>query len=826
MTSINLSPNQHAPLSVILTSSGMDVVIPGSLFELGVTVHNVGDRSAIIYVFIEERSPSLRQWCHSMQERLALAPDQSGEITFQITIPPAALPEILEYDLVVDGSDSYRDFPPRRYDQYQLQVLPTARTVGGTEDPTFYLDPVSSSQQPLMIQPGVSLPLQVWVDNRAERVDRFRLRGTGLPDDWMITITYPRDAQELGLIVEAESLGLNPGERGQILITLTPPINALAGIYIPTLRLISDNQPDMNLLDLVYLQVSPTYQLQPVLQVLRNQVRTQPALFEVQLENLGNTPRDILLLVENLEDPDSCTYTLAPSQVITVAPQQTKQVLLTGVPQKWWQRPFYGGGRFFNFRVQVEDPENYPLAVNTLPGNLLWLPRPWWQLLLLLLTILGFLGVLIWWIWWLFFKPPLLPQLLSFEVEDSRYAEANGEFARVSWDIDNVHRIQAVTLIGLGAEEEILSAPLTYTLDSGTLPPALLPFCTQQGQRLTCNNVRTNARQPGTYVFELTVVPEGRRPHQPITARSSTVVIEAQPVIMPEITDFAPSRLVYQEVGVSTAREATSADADRLIDAEGIRLNWIVANPSELSALRLVARADGKSLGELWFEIAHLPFGEVVLPEALENVCELGPQVLLCQDVPTEIDQVGDYQFELTAVARTPLESEAEPIMMQTEVVTIQPIAPAIAQFQIDGENAQPKYLIPVTRGAPPPTITLTWTIEGGATTTAELLPVPGPIDLAGNAVLPLNPMGSTLITLQATNPAGDTVARSVQIETFDPNPQDAAAAAAAAASAAVTAAGESGDETGSPPEGAGALDERDTVDQERIAPLDEPPRF
>ncbi|NER80852.1 MAG: hypothetical protein F6K42_15040, partial [Leptolyngbya sp. SIO1D8] len=171
-------------------------------------------------------------------------------------------------------------------------------------------------------------------------------------------------------------------------------------------------------------------------------------------------------------------------------------------------------------------------------------------------------------------------------------------------------------------------------------------------------------------------------------------------------------------------------------------------------------------------------------------------------------------------------EPEVEPIMVQTEVVTIQPIAPAIAQFQINGQNAQPKYLIPVTRGADPPTITLTWVIEGGATTTAELLPVPGPVALADNAVLPLNPMGSTLITLQATNPAGDTVARSVQIETFDPNPQDPAAAAAAAAAAAIAAAEEDGDDNGQAAEGAGALDEGDAVDQDRIAPLDEPPRF
>ena len=153
MTRLNSAPRKQYPLSVILTSSGVDTTTPDALFELGVTVHNVGDRSAIVYVFIEERSPVLRQWCRSMQERLALAPAQSGEVTFQIEVPSTALPEILEYDLIVDGSDSYHDFPPRRYDHHQLQILPAARVVGSTEDPTFYLEPTSSSRQPLIIQP-------------------------------------------------------------------------------------------------------------------------------------------------------------------------------------------------------------------------------------------------------------------------------------------------------------------------------------------------------------------------------------------------------------------------------------------------------------------------------------------------------------------------------------------------------------------------------------------------------------------------------------------------------------------------------------------------
>ncbi|MDJ0703924.1 MAG: hypothetical protein QNJ46_11645 [Leptolyngbyaceae cyanobacterium MO_188.B28] len=843
MTSLKPLPSKRYPLSIILTSSGMDAATPGSCFELGVTIHNVGDRSAIIYIFIEERTPVLRQWCRTMQERLALAPDKSGEVVFPIEIPPTALPEIVEYDLVVDGSDSYQDFPPRRYDHYQLQILPGAQTVGGTEEPTFYLEPTSSSRQPLVIQPSVSQQLQVWVDNRAERVDRFRLRCMGLPDDWKIDIAYPRDTQEFGLIVEADSLGLNPGDRGQILVAITPPINALAGIYTPTLRLISANQPDINLLDLVYFQVNPTYQLQAILQLLRNQVRTQPALFEVQLDNLGNTPREVRLSVENLEEPDSCAYALNPSQ-ITIPPQQASRAVLTGMPQKWRQRPFYGGGRFFNFRVTLADPENHPIAVNTLPGNLLWLPRPWWQLALVILSALGLIGVLLWMIWLIFFKPPVSPQLLSFEAEDSRYAEANGEFARVQWDIANAHRIGQLILTGLSPEGEILSSPLTYSFEQGRLPQALLPFCAQYAQQLTCTNVRTNASKPGTYQFKLAIAPRGQRPKQPIMAQSSQVVIEPAPAIVPIVTDFFASELFYQEAAAPNAASqsllSTESSAPNPIDNEGIRLNWTVANLWELATLKLEAwTGDDQLLGERLYamdrmltEVRRLPENlqgkcqlnapaMICLPERLMDHCILDGQAMICQNVPTQIFQVGAYKFGLTAAAVNTPDPETEPTVTETEVVTIKPIIPEIAQFLVDGKPADPKYLIPVNKGEPPPVITLSWEIRGGSSTLTELLPVPGPVPLSYSATLPLNPMGSSVITLKASNPEGEMVSQSVQIETFNPNPEDPAAAAAAAAAAAVAGGGQNGGANGlNIPAG------RDSVDQDRIAPRDAPPLF
>jgi hypothetical protein len=105
------------------------------------------------------------------------------------------------------------------------------------------------------------LQFEIQVLNRSERVDRFRLVCLDLPTRW-VQITYPADTQGLGLVVEGDSLGLNPGEQGLILLTLNPPAEALADIYIPTLQLLAENNPDLALLELIYLRVLPIYQLQ------------------------------------------------------------------------------------------------------------------------------------------------------------------------------------------------------------------------------------------------------------------------------------------------------------------------------------------------------------------------------------------------------------------------------------------------------------------------------------------------------------------------------------------------------------------------------------
>ena len=394
------------PLSVILSSAGRDLVSPGNPFELGVTVTNRGSRSAVIHVYIDDMAPVLRNWCQTSQGALALAPGQSGEVLFTFAVPVEVMPGIFNYRVVVDAPEHYGEFPPGRYPQ-QIQVLPTILDRSQTADPTFVVAPPSSTQAPLPGVPGGRLPFQIQIFNRSERGDRFRLTCLDLPPSW-VRFEYPQDA---------EGLGLNPGDQGMVLLTLSPPPDALAGTYTPTLKLLSENNPDLALLDLIYLQVQPVYQLQPELITLVNQARTDPARFQLLLTNQGNSPRTVNVAVRGLDAPDLCDYTLEADTVL-LAPSQMRQVGLTAQPAKPRRRPWLGAGRLLNFQIELADAEAHPLPLNRFQGYFTWMPRPWWQLLLVILAGLGVLATLVWLVWWLFFRPPAVPQVITLFVED------------------------------------------------------------------------------------------------------------------------------------------------------------------------------------------------------------------------------------------------------------------------------------------------------------------------------------------------------------------------------------------------------------------------
>lgn len=115
-----LTPDK--PITSSISPSG-DVSVPvGSTFELRVTVVNHGNQSALINIYIDQVSGILREWCISPSEHLALEPEHSSEVVFQIQIPVEAQLGSYDYKLVVDGSAQYPEDSPILH-QARLQLI-------------------------------------------------------------------------------------------------------------------------------------------------------------------------------------------------------------------------------------------------------------------------------------------------------------------------------------------------------------------------------------------------------------------------------------------------------------------------------------------------------------------------------------------------------------------------------------------------------------------------------------------------------------------------------------------------------------------------------
>lgn len=805
----------YQPLTLMVAAWDQNRVTPGSRHYLGVTLTNRGAQEAVVQVRLESASAVLRQWCPQPEQWLALGQEKSAELTFCIEVPAEALPQWLDYEVVVRPKGAYADayLPPYRC---RLQILAPEATEA-EQDPTFRLSPVTSPDRPLVVQPGVPVTVELVVENRSDRVDRFRIECTGLPEDWGVQAEYPRDYGGLGLVQQDDSVGVNPGDRGTIRVLLQPPPLPLAGSYLPTFRLTSDNAPNLGLLGLVYLQVEPVYQLQSQLQIVQDQVRDRPAQFTVQLLNLGNTPRLVQLRLQALTPPGDCVYRV-PEEVVAVPPQTSLPIALEGQPQRWWTRPWFGAGRIYPFRIDLSDPDRRPVAPDTLQGYLTWAARPWWQLLLVVLAGLGLIGTLAFLIWWYWLRSPAPPQVLEFAAEDSRYSENNGDMARVRWQIEAPGQIQNLKLTGYSPDGTVVSGPLTYDFQQGKLPAALQPFCTQQANLLSCNQVRSDAFQPGKYIFELTLTPRGRQA-KPQSFKTNPVEIVAKP--LPTVMALIPQALVYREAapGMPTAAEK----AIPVIDRNGVRLDWVVTMPGDLRALYLAGRdQEGKLVGDLWFEFPSP--GQ--LPPALQPFCRLG-QTLVCRQVPTGLTAVGEYRLELKAIGQGQPESpEVKP--KTTEAIQILPQAARILNFQINGREAPAKLLIPVIPGRPGPVLQVGWRVQGSATTQVELNPAPGSVPLTGRVLLPISAQGGGTLTLQVKTASGQTLTRSVALEVYDPSQPNPVGAGAGAATGAQPP-GSPGAASGATPAGAAAPSAPTApapAVNDRLAPLEQPPQF
>ncbi|MEM9264319.1 MAG: hypothetical protein AAGA46_02225 [Cyanobacteria bacterium P01_F01_bin.13] len=827
------------PIGIILSSSGEDHVLPGESLVISVTVNNKGNQSAIIDVYLDELPAAIHSWCSTTQTRLALDPGQGEEVVFRFDVPASALSGAYRYRLVVDAPNHYPDSPPQRYEQ-TLQVLPPAHTTVRVSDPTFAVEPTTTSTNPVKTLPGNPIQFQIYVYNRANRVDRFRLQCTDLPDDW-VTIDYPQGFQSPGLAITEPYLDLNPGMEGVILLTITPPLDALASTMLATLQLKSENNPTLKLLDVLYITIEPVYQLDTRFRTLVSRIQQQPGLYSIQASNQGNTPRTLDFSILGLEDGSLCNYQIRP-QSLTLAPQQTLISQISVQPKKPWKRPLFGGGRMINFEVTATDPEQNPLPEVPMQGLLMWEARPWWQILPVILLLLGSFIGLIWLAWWFFIRPPAPANILRFSTEDTAYAAAQGDTIHLGFEITNPKRIQRLEVVGLSGEGELLSGPLVFDFAEG-LPAALEPLCAAQKRQLTCRNIRTDARRAGDYTFTLSLIPKPGRNAAPTKATALPVSITPTP--LPNILELVPTLAIYTEAPPPEKSDGAKSNAPKQAkkkdskpdkaakestpkttfvpslpekDPHVVRVNWTVDHPEKLQSLHLVGRNAEGVVTTPTFSFDFQPG----LPKELMDFCRLETQ-LVCQNVPTSLRQAGIYTFDLIAIPKG--EQPEEPILLTSEPTQIQPRPPRLLKFTLNGEPAQPNYLVPVDEGQPLVNLELAWDVENNPGTKVMLMPAPGDVSVEGTLPVPLSPEpGETLVSLQVTNVAGEQLTRSITITTYDPTPESPtivvntgdAAADADGAAAATSAGGENG----------GAIRVPVPVRPGTVSPQELPPQF
>jgi len=809
---IPLASVASRPLSIILNPSGNISIATGESFELCVTVTNQGDRSAVVSVAIDQDSSSIFGWCLVPLERLALSMGQSCEVVFQIQVPPTALPKEYSYRIIIDAPQHYPEDTPIQY-KGRVLVTPSIQEVIRINDPTFATIPRTSSINPHQMRSGEVWQILISINNRSERVDRFHITVPDLDPKW-ISIYYPESFALVGVIEASEGLPLNPNSQGQITLIFKPPIDVWAGIYSPTIRVHSANNPDLTLLDIVYFEILPIYQLDIQLVTLVTRLRNQPSLYEMRFRSNSNIAREFTVRASSPEQEGLLTY-LFNIEDTKIAPYSNTRINLEVEPTKKCKPQFFRD-RSLSFIIEVEDKQGLPIVSDRYSGNLILPARPWWQLVLVIIGILGIIGTIIFLIWWFFFRPPDVPTVVEFSSESPNYREVNNEAIRLRWRITNPELVKEIKLEGLSEDQTTLSQPVTYNFSNG-IPSELKEYCFID-RELLCQNVPTDARKPSQYIFQMNLASKNPKTRSLPLAKTSKIIVE--PVPQAQILEFASTKPLYTEskpvlptlVSTTIAKEnlkpsdnsanpetlpakeketlviwealenrvlftalgiAASPTQLRLIkpkpdlDNEA-RLSWRLSNVSQIRELTLVGRSpDG--------EIKSPPLKYLLtegLPRSLRPYCAIANDEMVCKNVPTEATASGSYIFELAIIPRKPpINPKDPPVIKKTEIVKIAPYPAKIVELKVNGQDALPQYSFNLNPDIPT-VLTLSWKIEASSAAKIDLLPAPGNIAAVGQLALPLSPKSAEVTyTLKVTNPDGQMVMRSFIVQTIAPPP-------------------------------------------------------
>jgi hypothetical protein len=719
-------PSPISPIEVFITPAGVQDAMPGDTIELHVVVTNQGEKNAIIdlYLNCDEQFKNVTGLSNIPRESCAISPQQSSdEIKFTFEIPLEAQPGTYDYTLVVDAPQHYPQETPIPFPR-QLKIAPKEHTAIRANDSTFSIKPSSNTNKPLICKLHEPLLLEVTVENRSLFVDRFRLACLDLEEDWF-TITYPTTGVEgTGLLSDNNALSLNPSTSGKISLKFHPPGDTLAGSYTPTLRLYSEKFPDLVLLDLVYIQIPTSYELNVELQTILGQVSRSPGKYELSVMNRGNMVRELIFGVESRDEDTLFTYTFDPDE-LRLLPNKSSETNLLLKPRPWWRRPWFGGGQMINFKVNIQDKESLPLP-DTLPqGALLWKPRPLWQLILLILLILGLLGG-IGFIVWRILNPPQL-KIENFSVNSPQLIEGDDEVT-LSWDILNYKKLQQLIILTTTNSPQPIK-PKIYDFRQG-IPEELSKNsnCIVQRQiDLICKNIQTGIKTKGNYTFGLQGLYRKGNALFSETAKIDSpaipVVINEKPIA--EIVDFKVNKPQYQS-------------------GENILLSWTIANPELLAETQIITSTeDGTVTGN---PLIYKFNNGIIDNPKLKNACKQVNRQIQCTNIPISSSKAGKYGFELKALPNNgSTKVSGKKIEGKIEVL---PKPFKIVSFTINGSE-QPNQSL--KEGG---TAVLSWRVEG-EDIQVKLLPYGNDVPAVGSQKLPVIAEFPTQIQLQVIDKSG-----------------------------------------------------------------------
>ena len=715
----------NSPLFLEEIPGNSNEVRRGSTVKSTVVVKNIGNTKVDVDIWIaatDNKSDPILRWCSfSANNPLSINPKDSHQVTLSFEIPLAAIPDVYNYEILIEAAAQYPDKISRR--PQQLRVLPSDRDSEFGNEPIYTVQPISNSANPLSIKAGEKLEVKVKVENRSRRVDRFYLHSE-LTKDWY-KIRYPESSLDIpGLVKETDGLELNPGNSGEITLVIQPPKYTPSGNYYPTINLVSSNTEELVLLDVVYLKLLPDDSLNVDLNPLEQKIPLEAGHFKLELTNEGNIKREISISARDREG--IFTYKLEPD-VVKLFPGEKNQIALKAQPRKWWRRHFYSKDLIFPFDIELKNiaPEvvgTPPALPKKLPqGTIVWQPRPrwiiWGMIFLGLLTAAG--------IGYYFLQKYLennrpTPEVTKFELAKKEYEDGKDANISLTWQINNPQEVVKVTLIRLRGNVE--TDRKNYIAENAANNSDLNKICKIQSQQQSASNKEKskdsftlsdpnqktnqnflqsiisyfssffqsnenqdffkcqatfpNNQQPGDYTFKVEVF--SRKNSGQSASSQITDSITIKPQILSKIIELASTFPFYEEINFLSPK---SNSQNRSLPPSML-LNWKINNSELIEELRIIGKAPDGSINSIE---QRYQFINNVIPTPLDKYCKNQKKILVCTNIPIDnARKPGDYIFTLTAISQ-----RGQQESKQTDKIIIRQLPlPQITSFS----STQPNY--------------------------------------------------------------------------------------------------------------------------------------